>query len=147
LRARPEHIQLEGLSDACFLGKLLVLPTNVILDWKVLARYIHYSLFGIIISNEEKKFYNIDTWSQSCKTLCLCCWQTGQISQSICPWQAFPIWLIRSGKSKACLSGSTQAGFGFRDSLLGMLLALPAYIRQRVDLIKLFWRKFTYTFF
>ncbi len=50
--------------------------------------------------------------------------------------------MIRSGKSKACLSGTP-----FRDSLLGKLLALPAYIRQRVDLIKLFWRKFTYTFF
>ncbi len=59
-RANPEH-----LSYASFLGKLLVLPANERLDWKVIARYIHYSLFGLIISNEEKKFYNIDTWCQA----------------------------------------------------------------------------------
>jgi hypothetical protein len=61
LRARPEPTQLEDLSDNSFLGKLLVLPANVRLDWKVIARYKHSSLFGLIISNEEKKFYNIDT--------------------------------------------------------------------------------------
>jgi hypothetical protein len=54
---------LEHLSDASFLGKLLVLPAIVRLDWKVIARYKHSSLFGLIVSNEEKKFYNIDTWS------------------------------------------------------------------------------------
>ena len=62
LRARPEPTQLEDLSDASFLGKLLVLPANVRLDWKVIAKYKHSSLFGLFISNEEKKFYNIDTW-------------------------------------------------------------------------------------
>jgi hypothetical protein len=30
---------LECLSDASFLGKLLVLPANVRPDWKVIARY------------------------------------------------------------------------------------------------------------
>ncbi len=44
-----------------FLIKLLVLPANVRLDWKVIARYKHSSLFGLVISNEGKKFYNIDT--------------------------------------------------------------------------------------
>jgi len=57
LRARPELTQLEHLSDASISGKLLVLPANVRLDWKVIARYKHSSLFG----HEEKKFYNIDT--------------------------------------------------------------------------------------
>jgi hypothetical protein len=47
--------KLEGLSDASFFGKLLVLPTNVRLDWKVIARYKHSSLLGLIIRNEEKK--------------------------------------------------------------------------------------------
>ena len=47
--------QLEDLSDASFLGKLLVLPANVRLDWKVIVRYKHSSLFGLIISNEGKK--------------------------------------------------------------------------------------------
>jgi hypothetical protein len=46
---------MEDLSDASFLGKFLVLPTNVRLDWKVFARHKHSSLFGLIISNEEKK--------------------------------------------------------------------------------------------
>ena len=59
---RPEQTQLEDISDASFLGKLLVLPANVRLGWNVIARYKHSSLFGLVISNEEKKFYNIDTW-------------------------------------------------------------------------------------
>ncbi len=45
---------MEDLSDAFFLDKLLVLPANVKLDWKVIARYIHSSLFGIIAM---KKFF------------------------------------------------------------------------------------------
>jgi hypothetical protein len=61
LRARPEPTQLEHLSDASFLGKLLVLPANVRLDWKVIARYKHSSLFGLIISKEGNKFYKIAT--------------------------------------------------------------------------------------
>jgi hypothetical protein len=52
---------LEDPSNASFLGKLLVLPANVKLDWKVIASYKHSSLFGLDVSNEEKKFYNIDT--------------------------------------------------------------------------------------
>jgi hypothetical protein len=60
LRARPEQTQLEYLSDASFLGKLLVLPANVRLDWKVIVRYKHSSLFGLVISNEEKSFI---TWT------------------------------------------------------------------------------------
>jgi hypothetical protein len=51
-----------GASFSCFLLGLLVLPTNVRLDWKVIARYKQSSLFGLTIINEEKKYYNIDTW-------------------------------------------------------------------------------------
>jgi hypothetical protein len=61
LRGRTEQTQLEHISEASFLGKLLVSPANVRLEWKGIARYKHYSLFGLIISNEGKKFYNIDT--------------------------------------------------------------------------------------
>ena len=50
-------------SDASFLGKLLVLPANVGLEWKVIARHKHSSLFGLVISNEGNFFYNIDTWA------------------------------------------------------------------------------------
>jgi hypothetical protein len=60
LRARPEPTQLEYLSDASFLGKLLVFPPNVKLDWRVIARYKHSILFGLAISDKRKKFYNID---------------------------------------------------------------------------------------
>ena len=60
MRARSEPTQLEHLSDASFLGKLLVLPANVRLDWKVFAKCKHSNLFGLIISNEEQNFYNID---------------------------------------------------------------------------------------
>jgi hypothetical protein len=42
-------------------GKLLLLPANVRLYWKVIARYKHSSLFGLVVSNEAKKFYNIGT--------------------------------------------------------------------------------------
>jgi hypothetical protein len=52
---------LEHLSDASFLGKLLVLPTNVRLDWKEIARYKHSNLFGLIVSNEGNMLYNNDT--------------------------------------------------------------------------------------
>jgi hypothetical protein len=52
---------LEALSDVFFLVKLLVLPANVVLYWKVIARYKHSSLSALFVSNEEKMFYNIDT--------------------------------------------------------------------------------------
>jgi hypothetical protein len=47
---------LEHLSDASYLGKLLVLPANVRLGWKVIARYKHSNLFGLIVSNKETSF-------------------------------------------------------------------------------------------
>ncbi len=56
MRARPEPTQLECLPDASFFGELLVLPANVRLDWKEIARYKHSSLFGLVVSNEGKKF-------------------------------------------------------------------------------------------
>ncbi len=40
-----------------------MLPANVRLDWKVITRYKHSSLFDLVVSNKEKKFYNIDTWN------------------------------------------------------------------------------------
>ncbi len=58
MRARPEPTQLEYLSGASFLGKLLVLPANVRLDWRVIARYKHSSLFGLLVSNKGKIVLN-----------------------------------------------------------------------------------------
>jgi hypothetical protein len=59
---------LEGRSNASFLGKLLALPANIILDWKVIARYKHSSLFGLIISNEEKSFITLTPGANVIKT-------------------------------------------------------------------------------
>ncbi len=78
-----EHLSLETLSSgvleiegkaranqigAPFRYLLLVLLANVRLDWKVIASYKYSSLFGLVVSDEEKKFYNIDSWLQSYKT-------------------------------------------------------------------------------
>ncbi len=58
-KARADPI---GAPFRCFLlGKLLLFPSNVILDWKVIADYKHCSLFCLIASNKGKRFYNIDT--------------------------------------------------------------------------------------
>jgi len=59
LRARPEPTQLEHISDASFLGKLLVLPANGRLDWKVIASYKHSSLFGLVVIDEGKSFITL----------------------------------------------------------------------------------------
>jgi hypothetical protein len=50
---------LEYLSDASFLGKLLVFPANVRLDWKVIGSYKHSSLSGVINSDKEKSFVTL----------------------------------------------------------------------------------------
>jgi hypothetical protein len=50
------------LSNVSFEGKLLVLPANVRLELKVFARHKHSCLFGLIVNNKGKKFYNMDTW-------------------------------------------------------------------------------------
>ncbi len=52
---------MEHISDASFLGKLLMLPANGRLDWKVIASYKNSSLFALVVSDEGKRFYNIDT--------------------------------------------------------------------------------------
>ena len=63
MRARPEPTPLEHLPDASFMGKLLVLPANVKTRLESIARYKHSSiLFGLVVSNEGKKFDKIDTW-------------------------------------------------------------------------------------
>jgi hypothetical protein len=60
---------LEYLSDASFLGKPLVFPANVRLDWKVIAIFKHSSLFGLIDSDDDKeKLSKIDTRCQCYKT-------------------------------------------------------------------------------
>jgi hypothetical protein len=55
-------LEFEGKARGSLLGKILVLPAIVRLDWKVFSRCKHSSVFGLIISNEEKKFYNVGPW-------------------------------------------------------------------------------------
>ncbi len=52
---------MEDLSDAPFFGKLLVLPANVRLDWKVIARDKISCLFSLFISDEVKKVFKTST--------------------------------------------------------------------------------------
>jgi hypothetical protein len=66
----PEPTQSEHISDASFLGKLLALPANVRLDWKVIPSYKHSSFFDLVISDEGKKFYNIDPRLSQLKWCC-----------------------------------------------------------------------------
>ncbi len=46
---------MEDLSDSSFLGKLLVFPSNVRLDWKVIASYKPSSLFVHSVSDSVTK--------------------------------------------------------------------------------------------
>jgi len=62
LRARPQQTQSENLSDASILGKFLVLPANVRLAWKLIARDKHSGLLRESVNYGQKMFYNIDTW-------------------------------------------------------------------------------------
>ncbi len=50
---------MEHLSDASFLGKLLVLPANIRLDWKEIATSKHSILFGLVVSDKEKSFITL----------------------------------------------------------------------------------------
>jgi hypothetical protein len=104
LRARPEPTQLEHLSDASFFGKLLVLPANVRLGWKVIARYKHSSLFGLVISNEGKEFYNIDT----------------RRLEKIC--QIFQRMAFKVAKSKKAKISTTKLNFKARNIYIKPLL-------------------------
>ncbi len=60
MRARLEPTQLEHLSDASFLGKLLMFPANVRLGWKVIASTNTLAYLASSTATKEKMFYNID---------------------------------------------------------------------------------------
>jgi hypothetical protein len=45
--------------NASFLGKLLVLPANVSLDWKVNARYKHSSFLASLSATKETSFITL----------------------------------------------------------------------------------------
>jgi hypothetical protein len=53
--------QLEQVSNASFLGKLLVFPPNVRLDWKVNASYKHWFIWPTTSVTKKERFYEIET--------------------------------------------------------------------------------------
>ncbi len=59
MRARPEPTQLEHLSDASFLGKLLVFPANVRLDRKVIAITNTLAYFALSTVTKENYFITL----------------------------------------------------------------------------------------
>jgi hypothetical protein len=91
LRARLEETQLEDLSDVSYLGKLLVLPANVRLDWKVLAKCKHSSLFGLIVCDEEKSFITLTPGVSHIKRFFFITDKEAKLSYSVGPWLAFPV--------------------------------------------------------
>ncbi len=68
MKARPEPTQLEGLSDASFLGKLLVLPANVGLDWKVIASTNTLAYLASSTVTKEKSFIRLTPGRQLPRT-------------------------------------------------------------------------------
>jgi len=59
LRAKPEPTQLECLSDASFLGKLLVLPTNVRLAKKFLPGANTLAYLATSLAMKKKSFLTL----------------------------------------------------------------------------------------
>ena len=59
MRARPEPTLLENLSDASFLGKLLVFQANVRLDWKVIANTNTLAYLALSTVTKEKCFITL----------------------------------------------------------------------------------------
>jgi hypothetical protein len=50
-------LEFDGKARANPIGgpfRFFLLMSNVRLDWKVIARYKHFSLFGLVVSNKEK---------------------------------------------------------------------------------------------
>ncbi len=58
---------MERLSDTSFSGKLLVLPANVRLDWKAIARYKHSSLLQKSVNYGHNEFYDTGPKSNMCE--------------------------------------------------------------------------------
>ncbi len=59
MRARPEPTQLEHLSDASVLGKLLAFPANVRQDRKVIASTNTLAYLASSIVTKEKCFITL----------------------------------------------------------------------------------------
>jgi hypothetical protein len=62
--ARPRRKHLKRPS----IGLALALPSNSETRLERVTKGTPSSLFGLVISDKEEKFYNFDTWCQSYKT-------------------------------------------------------------------------------
>ncbi len=99
MRSRPEPTQLEHLSDASFLGKLLVFPANVRLDWKVIASTNTLAYLASLPVMKEKCFI---TLTQDVKVIRL--FSSSLTSRSSFPPKTFQPSLIFAGKAKLVLT-------------------------------------------
>jgi len=81
------------------MGKFLLLPSNVILDWKVIACYKHCSLFCLIDSDKGKRFYNIDT--RFAVTFSSIPWTKWSTMLWMRPSKSHS-WLVSSRRSRIC---------------------------------------------
>ncbi len=69
MRASPDQTQLEDLSDASFLGKLLVLPSNVRLDCKVFGLNLIKLFFPSLLTMIPNKLERLSLETLSGKVL------------------------------------------------------------------------------
>jgi hypothetical protein len=67
---KPEPTQLEHLSDASFLGKLLVLPANVRLDWLVIPDTNTLAYLALSSAMKEKSFITLTPGANVIKKFC-----------------------------------------------------------------------------
>jgi len=74
LRARPEPTALEHLPDASFLGKLLVLPGNVRLDWRGFLGTNTLAYLASSSATKEKSFITLtpDLLAKCSRCRCKC---------------------------------------------------------------------------
>ncbi len=68
MRARLEPTELEHLSDASFLGELLVFPAIVRLDWKVIASSNTLTYLASSTVTKEKCFITLTPGANIIKT-------------------------------------------------------------------------------
>ncbi len=89
MRARPEPTQLEHLSDASFLGKLLVLTANVRLDWKVIASTNTLAYLASSLATKEKSFMALTPGDNVKKQTFSSLLTMPRKKQECCPWLVF----------------------------------------------------------
>jgi hypothetical protein len=81
---------LEHLSDASFLGKLLVFPANIRPGWKVVASTNTLAYLASSTVMKEKSFITLKPGVGAIKLFTTVIYESDKISLSILLWQDFP---------------------------------------------------------